>query len=205
MRKSLWIIALLFAAFVAPKSQADTVYTYTGNPLQCTYSCNFTPALSISFSTTLTGSQLDNLNFANISADITSFSFTILGINTSATQATPYIEYNFEISTDSNGDITSWYAEEDNAGNPDADVHSIIISCNYASYPCASPNQTLGFSGIFDAASFMAADVGSNIDDPGTWTVTSTPESGTVVFLLLGIVSVLLMRKRIATGPPPAS
>lgn len=186
----------LVCLMVPGSLQADTVYSYTGNPMQCTYPpCNFTPALSISFQTTLAGTQLDNLNLAtngNISQSVTSFSFTMLGLNFSLTQTTPYISYNFEISTDSNGNIHAWNVGANNFGNPDADVHSYMYSWNES-------------GGVFDQGSFQAGQVGSNLNDPGTWTVTSTPEPSTMALMLFGIGCVLLRASQYRRSMPARS
>ncbi len=88
---------------------AGTVYTYTGNPYtDCTgtYVCTGTsPALSLTFDTPLTGTQLDNLYDDPI--PVSSFSFTD-GTGLFITQANE-VFHDLIISTDANGAITGWY------------------------------------------------------------------------------------------------
>jgi hypothetical protein len=118
--------------------RADTVYTYTGNPYNfCvgTYApnginnvCPQPYALSLTFDTTLSGTQLDNLVLntqqdvtnahcsgctgiapiaGNLTASVSSFSFTD-GSGFSITQADT-ANYGFDVTTDSNGNILAWF------------------------------------------------------------------------------------------------
>jgi hypothetical protein len=118
--------------------QADTVYSYTSNSYSfCsgTYApsginnvCSNPYALSLTFDTTLSGTQLDNLvlnsaqdevgahcsgctGIAPIAGDLTasvsSFSFTD-GSGFSITQADT-TNYGFDVTTDSNGNILAWF------------------------------------------------------------------------------------------------
>jgi len=118
--------------------RADTTYTYTGNPYNfCsgTYApggmsnaCSNPYALSITFHTTLSGNQLDNLvlnstqdiasahcsgcvGIADISGNLTGYvsSFSITdGSGFSITQADT-VNYGFDVTTDNNGNILEWF------------------------------------------------------------------------------------------------
>src|ERR1700693_2137948 len=94
--------------------RADTIYTYTGTPFTTcyvSYTCNgTTPFLSITFDTTLSGAQLDNLSLGStgvITATVTSFTFND---NAGFTYIGPALGTNgmFDIGTDASGHITSW-------------------------------------------------------------------------------------------------
>lgn len=118
--------------------RANTVYTYTSNPYSfCagTYApsginnvCSSPYALSVTFNTTLSGNQLDNLVLntqqdiasahcsgcagiapiaGNLTAYVSSFSFTD-GSGFSITQADTR-NYGFDVNTDSKGNILAWF------------------------------------------------------------------------------------------------
>jgi len=138
--KSVFSIGLLgvLCLTLSGPSRADTTYTYTGNPYTfCvgTYApsgvnnvCPEPYALSLTFTTTLSGTQLDNLvlntsqdvasghcsgcvGVAPIAGDLTSyvstFSFTD-GSGFSVTQADT-ADYGLDVTTDANGNIQAWF------------------------------------------------------------------------------------------------
>jgi hypothetical protein len=204
MRKTLWIsLAVLFSAIVAPNAQADTVYTYTGNAYtSCigsyTSTCTAT-ALSFTFDTTLTGTQLDNLNIYTVAGGdltpyVTSFSFTDGTVTVTQANASS-LDLGFDATTGSNGDILYWYMSA--CPSP--------IQCTYTYYEPYGVNLSDPGLVATDASGINGSNYGFNTNDPGTWTVTTTPEPGTVGLMLLGVGIVLAIHKRIAQGLPQAS
>jgi hypothetical protein len=129
-------LGLLYFMLPGPL-RADTTYTYTGNPYAfCsgTYTngvsnvCSQPSALSLTFTTSLSGAQLDNLTLnasqdiasahcggctgigpidGNLTAYVSAFSFTD-GTGFSVTQADT-MDYGFDVTTDGNGNIQSWF------------------------------------------------------------------------------------------------
>lgn len=141
-RPSLKLVRMLLACLllvvgVASSGHADTTYNYTSNPYTfCvgTYAngvnnvCSAPVALSITFDTTLSGTQLDNLVVnasqdaasahcsncvgigpiaGNLTGSISSFSIAD-GSGFSITQADT-ADYGFDVTTDGNGNIQSWF------------------------------------------------------------------------------------------------
>lgn len=129
---------LAFLCLTPGLLKANTVYTYSGNPYNfCagTYApsgvnnvCPNAFAMSVTFETTVSGSQLDNLVLntqqdvdsahcsgcvgiapitGNLTAFVTSFSFTD-GSGFSVTQANT-TNFGFDVTTDANGNIQSWF------------------------------------------------------------------------------------------------
>jgi PEP-CTERM motif-containing protein len=138
--KLVFSIGLLsFPCLMLPGSlRADTTYTFTGNPYNScsgTYApsginnvCSQPYALSLTFTTTMSGTQLDNLvlntpqdvasahcsgciGIAPIAGDLTasvsSFSFTD-GSGFSITQADTR-NFGFDVTTDRKGNILAWF------------------------------------------------------------------------------------------------
>jgi hypothetical protein len=137
MQKVLLLLLVIFGVLLfADGARADTVYTYTGNPYtSCvgTYApsgvnnvCPQPYAFSLTFDTTLSGKQLDNLVLTssvcstgpclgtplispaggNLTSFISSFSFTD-GTGFSITQANA-TGFSFDVTTDGKGNIQSW-------------------------------------------------------------------------------------------------
>ena len=91
---------------LAPSAKASTIYTYTGNAYTAcggTYCSGGPYALSVTFTTTLTGSSLANLPYTDISATITSFSFT----DGSGLSVHSNLQ-SLAISTNAAGNISTW-------------------------------------------------------------------------------------------------
>src|ERR1700730_8045144 len=109
----LWMGLLGILCLVLPGSlHANSIYTYTGpayTSCSGTYTCNgTTPFLSISFETTLTGSQLDNLlPNTDITANVFKFSFTD-GFGLNLNQGNGNLN-NLLVGTDASGNITTWF------------------------------------------------------------------------------------------------
>jgi hypothetical protein len=135
-----------------------TILTYVGNDYtSCSGNyCTGGPyALSIWLNTTLSGSALDNLSFANITSSVTSFNFsdgTGLILNNSANSSDVYI------STNASGHITGWL------------VGACGATCNIQMQ--TNLNSPSGFQPGADfsetAVSFSGA-YGFVSSDPGNW------------------------------------
>lgn len=72
-------IGVLVGFDLMTRAMADTTYGYSGNnydDLGESYQSGGPYALSVTFTTTLTGNALDNLPFSDITTTITSYSFT---------------------------------------------------------------------------------------------------------------------------------
>src|SRR6266481_4265149 len=148
--------------------RADTVYTYTGNDYTTcfgTYS-NGTPgtcggpyALSLTFVLTTP------LVVSDITADVSTFSFTD-GTGLTLTNANSS-SYDFTVLGITNGAITQW--------NMNACKD---IACATSAGTANNPVTVEDFSVTGKVIGF--GDIASG---PGTWTVTSTPEPGSLLLL----------------------
>ena len=203
MKKTL--LLFLFAAMIlSAPAKADTVYTYTGNPYTfCagTYSCNgTTPALSVTFDTTLTGSALDNLTLdstGNITADITSFTITD-GSGVTITLADAPATYLFDIGTDGNGAIQSWAMDVFLS-------NSIPFTDAFTSYdPFAGDdgNDQSGYGRTAPTGTIQAGGGdGDSYRAPGIWSSSvdpvATPEPSNLLLLSSGLIGLGFMKRKV--------
>jgi hypothetical protein len=175
--------------------RADTVYAYIGNPYTACFGvyCSGGPyALSTTFDVK-SGTRLDNLTLygpgSNITADVTTFSFTD---GTGLILNQPNAAYvSFLVGTDVLGDITAWDIEVDSYdafGSPYYQANSFLLPNGYAF------DSTLwyydfpyGFSGF-----------GQNFSNPGHWssTVTPTPEPTSHLLVGTGLLGLLALAAR---------
>jgi len=199
------VLGALLAVGLAQSARATTLYAYTGNPYtSCagTYTCNgTTPALSLTFDTTLTGAALDNLVFGTVgggdlTAYVTSFSFTD-GTGFSLTQANAEGLYAFDVSTDASGNITSWSMS---ASPQDAPPYLDAVTLSPGVNPYYPQGHDLTLETCCDGFSYIG--YGEEYSDPGTWAQpVATPEPSTPFLLLvtgLGLGTMFLRRKQMA-------
>jgi hypothetical protein len=194
-----------FLCLMLPGSgRADTIYTYTGNPYTVcsgTYVCNgVTPFLSITFDTTLTGAQLDNLTAGgnaasgNLTASVISFTFTDhVGVTLDQTNYTPD-SLVIQLSTNGLGIPTEWRLEVDST-NDEAGSCTTGVDDDACSVPAGQEDQSVLADPSGGSLLLTAGQLGQ-------WTVT-TPEPSS--FLLLGsgllcVAALVLRSKRQSTS-----
>lgn len=173
---------LLMAIISAPHAQADTVYTYTGNPYTTALS-PYTTSMFVSVTFTLAAPLGNNFPFATI----TPASYSVSDGLQTLTNLNSTIAF-FQVGTGPSGIPTSWTIRVDQG------LSSIITDWDSADAAHFSNGTSLG---IVRGA-------------PGTWTVTtSTPEPGTLGSLSTGMIGLglflWLKRKRQAQDQPSAS
>ena len=174
----------LFAMGLAPTAKAGTIYTYTGNAYTTcggTYCTGGPYALSVAFTTTLTGSSLVNLPYTDISATITSFSFT------DGSGLTIHSNLQFmDISTNASGNISTWLTGACGA------------TCNTQMQ--TNWNSPVGFNPGADFSETtpnFAGSYGIVLANPGTWVASSSiPEPSTFVLLAGGLLVLGTVRAR---------
>jgi hypothetical protein len=168
---------------MAQDARADVTYSYTGAPFTYFdggYSCSGGVgecAISVTF--TLAAPLAPNVSPDQI---VTPLSWSVSdGVNT-ITNATPDLNVvRFEFSTGPDSSITSWIVEA-NSDVPLSDGSGFSI-------------ETLFTDELADKTLFAIDGPGypldTDLDDaggtPGTWRITSTPESGTTGLLMLGL------------------
>jgi hypothetical protein len=192
MRKSLWIIPLLFVAIWAPTSYADSVETYTGNPY-ATF-----PVVDSGYTTA--NSITATLTFENPLPPDASLAYGVGGIGT-PTATDPLLAFvisdgnatfdlanplNIFLVTGSEGQIVAWFV----GGACGASCLNIDTQFGLP----APTFATLGLDGSTQGANgTIQAYV---YDDPGTWKVTSTPEPSSLGLLGVGLLGFIALRKK---------
>jgi PEP-CTERM motif len=195
------ISAVLFCTaivFFATSANADTTYTYKGNqftdfiqgacpvqndPRVCP-PVNYCPPIcsmdaSITFSTPLG----DNLN--NVSVVPEDFKFYVPGSpewTQTPENSLPSLPGAFDVSTNASGRIVNW----DISVESEYDLFSYDTFNRSASCPTCTPFADDNFFG------YSGEGISSNIDNPGTWTMSTTgtkvPEPGSGTLLIAGLV-----------------
>jgi hypothetical protein len=166
------LACLLFLLGLAPLTNADTTYTYTGNPFtifQGSYACP--PQCSISGSFTVPGPPPVNLSGIPVQNqfNVTLVAYSFTDGNVTATNANSCPDF-FTISTDGFGNITSWV------------IRLFTPSLNS---PCASGGLLTGVqilsendaTGIIDITieAPAAVNFAAIPQDPGTWSMQVVP------------------------------
>jgi hypothetical protein len=182
-----------------------TTYTYTGTPYSfCEspqpglYPCSGgVPAMSISFTTNLSGAQLDNLVFdpaldtppmqGDLNASITAFTITD-GIGLSVTQLNQDSGFTvFNVGTDSNGNITSWFisaqtlslppsttfyaASSASGGVDESDTESLpseTLAGQGSTIAAGTWTCTVSTDGVTSPCNAVNSPVGSSVPEPGS-------------------------------------
>ena len=213
-RRPMKKLALVLALGVV-WAHADTVYTYTGNPDTYCYGAYSStwgvcqqpaPSLSLTFDTTLSGSQLDNLTLSggDITATLQSYTFSD-GNGVEITQANDTTLI-VDIATDSNGTPIQWFIN----------ANALIGAGPYYYSACTSTGtpqcSAYPSSYIEDSSELVQEDVGPInqgliYNNPGKWTVTttldpsSTPEPSSYLPLGAGLLLLALAaRKRLTSS-----
>lgn len=219
--KLVYSIGLLGLLCLVPPSslRASTTYSYTGNAYTSCYGSYLAGgaicasyALDLSFLTSLTGSEVDNLTNDDITA-------TLLGY--SATDGYSEFDCYFgpcgpdegpdlflaTITTDATGDITAWSITTNDTNNGALVTLQVASSsgsgdasnfcCGFESGPCTGQLYQASCNG------------GGSVAAAGTWSgPIPTPEPRISDFALIGIGFVFMMmvkRKRIAHGIPQST
>ncbi len=223
VRSLFWTATLACLCLTLPvPAQADTIYTYresgtynqcqesyvlpgsSSNPVTGTNPCNGSIFLTVSFTTTLSASQLENLPFqTDISSTVTDFEFSDeahgSGGFVDVNQDTPGSTGAFILSTDGAGAPLTW-AVSDIVSGP-ARVEMCTSSESRANTDCTNRADNITYVIGTNAAEGWYPTVGWDYQ-LGTWTVTTdtpispVPEPNTVFMLAGGLLCLSRLRRR---------
>lgn len=179
--RGLALLCFALCALAAVPASADTIYTYSGNPLSqviCT-TCGVTPSNLLSGTVTLSSALNPNLAALNAAPLLTSYFFTD-GVQTADnTTTTP----NFWVSTNAAGQITAWDFEawSFTTGVDEFQTTSGIFTCR--------PNGCS--SGNGDSVSLANITLVAQNSKPGSWQQGSggtVPEPSSLLLLIAGLL-----------------
>jgi hypothetical protein len=202
----------LFALFllVVGTSNAATTYQYNGNYFDTVTDNDppagtYTTAMRASGSFTLSAPLSPLLNFTDISSQILDFSFND-GRQT-LTDSTPYIDFEFLIRTNLDGDITAWDItlnerfgpEPHSIGQQIGTIRTHKPSVGTLSFDLGDRAECLNIISTGDPrCQSIQSDRGVSNSAPGSWTVVPVPPA---VWLfntgLLGLIG-MARRKRLS-------
>jgi hypothetical protein len=173
---ALLVLAGFLGFGAAASSEAATTYFYVGNDYSSStcggsYCTGGPYSLDFTFTTTLTGSALDNLSFQDISGTITAFKASD-GSGLVVDQSTPGASEEIEITTNAIGQITAWFV------GAYANSSNTQLQTNW--------NSPFGFqpgADFSETTADFAGDYGMVSGNPGAWTV---PEPSTWAMMIIG-------------------
>ena len=179
--KKLLMVAFVAALFCALPAKADETYSYTGNDLTGCTGCY----VSVTF--TLPAALGDSLMDDNVTADVSSFTFSDNdGDTNSSTDPTLYAD-DFEFWTSPTGAITQW------------NMYACDASGFYGGCIGTENEPGTDVSDYFEILFLGVVPVEgvSNSADPGNPpAITGTPESSSLWFLAFGLLAVGLLHRR---------
>ncbi|MFH0730222.1 MAG: DUF4214 domain-containing protein [Pseudomonadota bacterium] len=158
-----WVIlmSLMIELALSAFAQANTTYIYVGNEYskcQGSYCLGGPYALSVKFVTTLSGDELVNMPFTDITPTVISFEFTDGSGRLTVNQNAIGGYASFEISTDASGRIITWLVGG-YANNAETQMQT-NWNTYYSFHPGADFSET---------SSSFSGDYGFNSNNPGTW------------------------------------
>ena len=192
------LLCSLCAIVLAPPASADTLYSYTGNPFtsfqgtdactagvgECQISLSFTLALPLPANF---GSEVFSLT------QVTPLSFSMAdGVHTlTQFNSSPY----FLVGTNSSGQITRWSISPFNSAEPNV---FIVTAEDPPFLTTVDSTNTFGF--VVSEFGFA-----SNLNSPGTWTISTVPhvpEPSSLFLLGSGLLGLAngLRRKSLGAG-----
>lgn len=167
------LVAMLVMSFANPLAHADVIYTYTGNDFTAVIGSPFTTSDFVTLTLDYVHALPDN-TISTITPKAWTFAAGPLSLSSTADPATDLISTYMGVNAE--GVVTQW-ALEANANSPARGI--------------ATSNQ----NGIAEDFAFenppFSNNIGSNNQDPGTWTVTYTvPEPPSLTLLGAGLAGV---------------
>jgi hypothetical protein len=168
------------ALSLGPHANADTLYTYQGNPFTTIL---FSPAFtndSIQVELTFASPLPQNMALSTPD-DLLAFNITV------GDYAIQYLDSDIEVATDAAGAISEWLIDtESNLGNNTSNPNSPRLIIDTFNSP----------TGVEDVAAVVAGNLGLNVSavgyilsDPGNWSSgTPVPEPGGYLPSVLGAV-----------------
>ncbi len=203
-----WVLLGVGAAH-CPIAAANTIYTYTGNPFG-QFTDDISPACGSCDTTVIPGSYDATMRISgyfevasplgsNFLGQVSAISFSFQDGRQTITNSTPDLrgDSRIDIQTDATGNVIYWQitAVVDH-GSSYSDIHGFAVPVdNY--FPGAV--SALSFDGAEISSgpnAFFSHDTAGNRDNPGTWSVASTPEPTALALIAIGLVGFVLGRRR---------
>lgn len=190
--------ALILGVLASEPSRASTVYSYEGHNYTSVlndpfFSYQYTTSEHISGSFTLSAPLADNLSNYNFAPLVTNFSFTD-GTSFPWTPSFSFLDPGSTVSTDSLGNITSWWFNITDTGSipPYFDHYITSSSSPSSTFDAVFVSACSDISFLTGACFATAAQIGTNLDDAGGWSgpPSETPIPPSIILLLsaLGVI-----------------